>query len=312
MDETDSPDSGLKEMSSENLAFNGGRPTEPIYWPSILRGQVSVSAPEGILAENHFSGIASITGNPFASGFEDAFNQNTILQCSYEERMKIITPIPPQDAISNRLQLKLNKTPKIDPPPEFRNSKSYRDSQISAQSTDSASSQETCPLMKCDSDYHSNTTGSGQSHGNENGSHVVMIHDNMKSSASGFQESDSVNSSSPLLINEVQSVADPALAVNQSFNSFQNKVNDTRQISDLQFLDKYKETSSTLDSLHKLELQLNRMNLDQKSASDYCLRTLNNGVKENGIKKDGSLRIKTIPPPPPPRRTESLSSDNGS
>lgn len=302
IEDTDSPDSGLKDMSSENLALNGGQLSEPIYWPSILRGQVSVSTSEGILTENHFSGIASITGNPFASGFEDAFGQNAILQCSYEERMKIITPIPPQDATSNRLELKLDKTPKIDPPPGFRNSKSYRDSQISAQSTDSASSQDTCSLMKCDSDYHSNTTGSGQSHGNENGRHVVMVH--KKPSASGFQESDSVNSNSPLLVNEIHAETDND-SVNQS--SYQNNGSDSRALSDTQFLDKYKETSSTLDSLHKLELQLNRINLDQKSASDYCLRTTN-----NGIKKDGSLRIKTIPPPPPPRRTESLSSDNGS
>jgi hypothetical protein len=92
--------------------------------------------------------------------------------------MKIITPLPPQDASGNRLELKLSKTPKIDPPPEFRNSKSFRDSQISAQSTDSTSSQETNIMMKSDSDYYSNTTGSAHSHINnnviENGSHSVL------------------------------------------------------------------------------------------------------------------------------------------
>jgi hypothetical protein len=107
-------------------------------------------------------------------------------------------------------------------------------------------------------------------------------------------------------------VANP-LNYNDNQNLYQNTNNNSRQMSDFQFLDKYKQTSSTLDSIQKLELQLNRINLDQKSASDYCLRTLNNGqqVKETGFGNEKSFRVKTIPPPPPPRRTESLTSENG-
>lgn len=319
MEDTDSPDSGHKEMSSENLSLHTNRGVDPMYWPSILRGQVSVSSPDALLTHNHFTGIASITGNPFANGFEDSFNQNTILQCSYEERMKIITPLPPQDARGNRLELKLSKTPKIDPPPEFRNSKSFRDSQISAQSTDSASSQDTNTLMK-DSDYYSNTTGSTHSHVNnnvfENGSHSIARHsppnENSLSKSSVqhemFPDSDFSNASETRPLNGSHS-----LNYNEN-RSYQNTSDNTRLMSDGQFSDKYKQTSSTLDSIQKLELQLNRINLDQKSASDYCLRTSNNGkhAKENSFGKDKSFRVKTIPPPPPPRRTESLSSDNGS
>lgn len=323
LDDTDSPDSGHKEMSSENLTLHTNRGVDPMFWPGILRGQVSVSSPDALLTQNHFAGIASITGNPFANGFDDSFNQNTILQCSYEERMKIITPLPPQDASGNRLELKLSKTPKIDPPPEFRNSKSFRDSQISAQSTDSTSSQETNIMMKSDSDYYSNTTGSAHSHINnnviENGSHSVLhSHPSENLAAkipqelfpdsefSNITESKTLNGPGPT------EVANP-LNYNDNQNLYQNTNNNSRQMSDFQFLDKYKQTSSTLDSIQKLELQLNRINLDQKSASDYCLRTLNNGqqVKETGFGNEKSFRVKTIPPPPPPRRTESLTSENG-
>ncbi|XP_052091450.1 carboxyl-terminal PDZ ligand of neuronal nitric oxide synthase protein-like [Mytilus californianus] len=321
IEDTDSPDSGHKEMSSENLSLHTHQGIDPMYWPGILRGQISVSSPEAMLTQNHFAGIASITGNPFANGFEDSFNQNTILRCSYEERMKIITPLPPQDASGNKLELKLSKTPKIDPPPEFRNSRSFRDSQISAQSTDSASSQDTCPLMKSDSDYYSNTTGSGHSHVNNNDNHVVMLHnmnENLAATSSTaqelFPETGFSNLSDCVTINgpQISATVPSETYGNQTSNVYQNSMCETRQISDTQFLDKYKQTSSTLDSIQKLELQLNRMNLDQKSASDYCLRTLNNGSKESGVTKDGSFRVKTIPPPPPPRRTESLTSDNGS
>ena len=74
--------------------------------------------------------IAAVIGNPFASGFVDNFDEHDFLKGNGQ----IITPCPPQDASGNRLELKLTRTPKIAPPPEFRNSKSYRDSQCSFQS----------------------------------------------------------------------------------------------------------------------------------------------------------------------------------
>ena len=88
--------------------------------------------------------IVTVTGNPFASGFIDNFDEHDFLKGNGQ----IITPCPTQDASGNRLELKLSRTPKIAPPPEFRNSKSYRDSQWSFQSTESASSHDTALFIQ--------------------------------------------------------------------------------------------------------------------------------------------------------------------
>jgi hypothetical protein len=94
---------------------------------------LAAKLPQELFPDSEFSNITeskTLNGpgptdvaNPLNYNDNQNLYQNTILQCSYEERMKIITPLPPQDASGNRLELKLSKTPKIDPPPEFRNSK---------------------------------------------------------------------------------------------------------------------------------------------------------------------------------------------
>ncbi|GAB1600294.1 uncharacterized protein DDB_G0280205-like [Argonauta hians] len=48
-------------------------------------------------------------------------NYNPFTKCSPKKRddIKIITPVPAQDASGNRLELKLNVAPKLDPPPKY-------------------------------------------------------------------------------------------------------------------------------------------------------------------------------------------------
>ena len=136
---TDSPDSGHEEMSTESLALQYQK-SNTSYWQNVMNGElISLSSPAnftpGAICQV-VEDIAAVTGNPLASGFLDHFDEHDF----FKGNEHIITPCPPQDASGNRLELKLTRTPKIAPPPEFRNSKSYRDSQCSFQSTESASS----------------------------------------------------------------------------------------------------------------------------------------------------------------------------
>nr|XP_022321424.1 carboxyl-terminal PDZ ligand of neuronal nitric oxide synthase protein-like [Crassostrea virginica]XP_022321426.1 carboxyl-terminal PDZ ligand of neuronal nitric oxide synthase protein-like [Crassostrea virginica] len=159
--DTDSPDSGHKEMSTESLALQYQK-SNTSYWQNVMNGElISLNSPAnftpGAICQV-VEDIAAVTGNPFASGFVDNFDEHDFLKGNGQ----IITPCPPQDASGNRLELKLTRTPKIAPPPEFRNSKSYRDSQCSFQSTESASSHDTALFIRTpESDYFSsNMTGS--------------------------------------------------------------------------------------------------------------------------------------------------------
>lgn len=159
--DTDSPDSGHKEMSTESLAVQYQN-SNTSYWQNVLNGElISLSSPSSFVPGticHVVEDIAAVTGNPFASGFTETFEDQEFLKANEH----IITPCPPQDACGNRLELKLTRTPKIAPPPEFRNSRSYRDSQYSVQSTESASSQDTALYIRTpESDYFSsNMSGS--------------------------------------------------------------------------------------------------------------------------------------------------------
>ncbi|XP_078323262.1 uncharacterized protein LOC144622466 [Crassostrea virginica] len=128
--DTDSPDSGHKEMSTESLALPYQK-FNTSYWQNVMNGElISLSSPAnftpGAICQV-VEDIAAVTGNPFAIGFVHNFDEHDFPKGNGQ----VITPCPPQDASGNRLELKLTRTPKIAPPPEFRNSKSYRDSQCS-------------------------------------------------------------------------------------------------------------------------------------------------------------------------------------
>ncbi|XP_060077226.1 carboxyl-terminal PDZ ligand of neuronal nitric oxide synthase protein-like [Ylistrum balloti] len=282
--DTDSPDSGHKEMSTENLS----KP-DSAYWQHIMHGQpVSFSSPDGFYGEpvGQFGDLSSVTGNPFANGFNDNV-ESYYPQNSNEEHLKIITPLPHQDASGNKLELKLTKTPKIAPPPEFRNSKSYRDSTISQVSMDSITSQELSLLMKGDSDYFSTVTSSSSSHLNEN-----SLNNNNKSLAgrNGSSDLDNVNSQN-----------------NNSESAF--KGNDLSAdfvtTSDIQYIDN-REVRATATTKHKISPEICDMDPQTNVLPSTDASPQSTLSKEAGHVEEAQIKIKVPPPPPPPRKIDSL------
>ncbi|XP_033760289.1 carboxyl-terminal PDZ ligand of neuronal nitric oxide synthase protein-like [Pecten maximus] len=286
--DTDSPDSGHKEMSTENLS----KP-ESAYWQHVMHGQpMSYSSPDGFYGEpvGQFGDLSSVTGNPFANGFNDNV-ESYYPRNSNEEHLKIITPLPHQDASGNKLELKLTKTPKIAPPPEFRNSKSYRDSTISQVSIDSISSQELNLLMKGDSDYFSTVTSSSSSHVNDN---AINNNNNVKSFAGRNSGTDLDNSVSNSHNNNTES----------AFKGSDMSA-DFVTTSDIQYIDN-REVRATATTKHKIPLEM--CELDQQhnvlpSVDSSPQSTLS---REAGHLEEKHIKIKVPPPPPPPRKIDSL------
>lgn len=289
--DTDSPDSGHKEMSTENLS----KP-DTAYWQHVMHGQpVSYSSPDALYREpiGQFGGdLSSVTGNPFANGF----NEN--VECyfprnSNEEHLKIITPLPQQDTSGNKLELKLTKTPKIAPPPEFRNSKSYRDSTISQVSMDSISSQELNLLMKGDSDYFSTVTSMSSSN-----NHVVNgNYNNSVKSAAGNRGADLDNS----VHHSYNNNPEPALNGNESLSDFV-------PTSDIQYIDN-REVRATATTLHKFPLEMSEVDNHRDSMQSVGTLSQSSYGQDSGLVihlEEAHIKIKVPPPPPPPRKIDSL------
>lgn len=125
-----SPDSGHKEMSSGSLALGSGdlidgwfSTTEKIKAGNFNDLKVLDAVP-GLSTTNAVRPL-TISG-PSANGMtiNNLFSENRSVRESgghQNEQIKIITPIPAQDASGNRLEL--NIAPKLDPPPKInRNS----------------------------------------------------------------------------------------------------------------------------------------------------------------------------------------------
>lgn len=103
--DTESPDSGHKEMSSESLSFS--------------------------MAHSDTNGWSSSPTRHFAprNPFENNFNPTSLAVVARkdgvngESKIQVITPLPPQDASGNRLDLKMSApAPRIDPPPRVQRS----------------------------------------------------------------------------------------------------------------------------------------------------------------------------------------------
>ncbi|XP_021349741.1 rho GTPase-activating protein gacZ-like isoform X2 [Mizuhopecten yessoensis] len=287
--DTDSPDSGHKEMSTENLS----KP-DSAYWQHIIHGQpVSYSSPDGFYGEpvGQFGDLSSVTGNPFANGYNDNV-ESYFPRNSNEEHLKIITPLPNQDASGNKLELKLTKTPKIAPPPEFRNSKSYRDSTISQVSMDSITSQEMNLLIKGDSDYFSTVTSSSSSHLNDNS---VNNNNNVKCFAgrnSGAEMDNSVN-------NSRNNHTETAFKGNEMSADFVTT-------SDIQYIDN-REVRATATTKHKIPLEIcdtDQYNHARRQSVDSSPQSTFN--REVAHPEEANIKIKVPPPPPPPRKIDSL------
>lgn len=146
--DTESPDSGHKEMSSDSLSYNlthldNYTPIKKEGWYSPKRRIPSTN------------GMASTNSNPFSTSptvtsHNLDLNQN---KNYFHDKVKIITPVPLQDASGNRLELKTVMTPKIEPPPKYK--RSPRTSPKVIHYSDS-NANDHVP----DSDYYSSFTGS--------------------------------------------------------------------------------------------------------------------------------------------------------
>jgi hypothetical protein len=190
--DTDSPDSGHREMSSESLSLNLTSQSD-VYWPGSfssyqgqgqgLYGYDGVSGQEGCAVHPHGHGHMTVLNNALvgsnfhANGHNEAQHpplKYTSIRPVWDEEGSL------QDASGNPLELKLNSSiPKIDPPPQFRNSRaSQRDSQCSEGSNHSNSgmmlssaalaNKELAANMQrsSDSDYYSTSTYNASSSSN--------------------------------------------------------------------------------------------------------------------------------------------------
>lgn len=194
--DTDSPDSGHKEMSSDSLSCNLAQ-NENLSWHSTtvnngsglsqVSGQVLSSAECSLngfhtpqaqgrgLHSSQFGTPASLPSssyNPFSYSDQSASsinnnsaNYNTPLnaQGGKEDKVKIITPLPPQDASGNRIDLNVhNRTPKIEPPPKIKRSVRPVHMNLSS-SSEKTGVHDANANIASDSDYYSTYAGSTMS-----------------------------------------------------------------------------------------------------------------------------------------------------
>ncbi|XP_048777066.2 carboxyl-terminal PDZ ligand of neuronal nitric oxide synthase protein-like isoform X2 [Ostrea edulis] len=308
--ETDSPDSGHKEMSSESLSLQFQKSNTP-YWHNILNGElISLSAPTdfGTICQV-VEDISAVTGNPFASGFDENFDGQEYLKDSEH----IITPCPLQDASGNRLELKLTRAPKIAPPPEFRNSKSYRDSQYSVQSTESASSQDTTLFVKTpDSDYSSiNTSGSMISHSNSTSGNVLNLpiassqcemdlkKDSDNSPSNSLSSSSHSSSSTRSELSQIQKQT----KTNERPTGWPSPKSSKQGFDSFPFLDfktiEQREVSASPSSI--------KQSAKKSPVTDHQnIEKIEEIPRRKQIQGYRDLVIKPAPPPPPPRTVDRL------
>lgn len=327
--ETDSPDSGHKEMTSDGLSLSLVK-ADGMYWQQLAPNQgVAYSSPENYIVDPAAQ-FADVTGNPFANGFNDGFG-DFYAHGATEDELKIITPMPPQDASGNRLELKLSKTPKIAPPPEFRNSKSYRDSQISQQSTDSTSSQDMNLFLKGDSDYFSTTTSVSSSQTNDkgvsphgtNGNGTLL---NNLPNTSAHSPMNSVNGHSPMSTMDMGSqiiCQTGSVKMSSSMASSMTSADFDNGMNEAQGHDNKCSTLNTalVKSTLRLELKkegspiVDRDQEQNKLSTPGCDASPRSGLRDDYVTEtchiqEVQMKIKAPPPPPPPRKLDSLPFEN--
>lgn len=160
--DTDSPDSGHKEMSSDSLSCNLTNSSDSKCWQydSFCRhsqpgnnysntntGPVNTTSARAHESHqnqnvsnqhktfnhnnnninnninnnnNNMNNINNYNNNN--NNNNNPFSKNSLVSPKRRDDIKIITPVPAQDASGNRLELKLGIAPKIDPPPKYTRS----------------------------------------------------------------------------------------------------------------------------------------------------------------------------------------------
>lgn len=310
--DTDSPDSGHKEMSTESLAVQYQN-SNTSYWQNVLNGElISLSSPSSFAPGticHVVEDIAAVTGNPFASGFTETFEDQEFLK----DNEHIITPCPPQDACGNRLELKLTRTPKIAPPPEFRNSKSYRDSQYSVQSTESASSQDTTLYIRTpESDYFSSNMSGSMISQNSTSGNVLNL-----PSASSQCDMDSKKDSDVSPSNSLGSSSHSSSSTRSELSQIQRqtKASDRPRAWPSPRLPQKQEPEgvpfSDFKTIEQREVSISPNNNKpgpKKSpiSENQSVKKLEELPRKRQLQGYKDLVIKPAPPPPPPRTVDRL------
>ena len=309
-------------MSNESLSHHIHH-NDASYWQNILKGlPVTISSPDAFRPDQggHFDDMSSVTGNPFANGFEDNFDSCV----SHNDHVTIITPIPPQDASGNRLELKLKRAPKIDPPPEFRNSRSYRDSQYSVQSSDSVSSQDMNLIV--------GGFGDGGEFFTNNTNSSAFVAQHQKSGNNASQTQDHIPSSEQQLNTTAAENERP----NQDSDTFEHRAmgsSNTKDSSESQQkvspnagkISDITDKGSTSRTGQSHIPRSNSFQAPKKSFAGMPTHGTKKSATLNGRGRPGqdshfqtqlglfaetsSVNIKPAPPPPPPRTIDRLSSD---
>lgn len=310
--DTDSPDSGHKEMSTESLAVQYQN-SNTSYWQNVLNGElISLSSPSSFAPGticHVVEDIAAVTGNPFASGFTETFEDQEFLK----DNEHIITPCPPQDACGNRLELKLTRTPKIAPPPEFRNSKSYRDSQYSVQSTESASSQDTTLYIRTpESDYFSSNMSGSMISQNSTSGNVLNL-----PSASSQCDMDSKKDSDVSPSNSLGSSSHSSSSTRSELSQIQRqtKASDRPRAWPSPRSPQKQEPEgvpfSDFKTIEQREVSISPNNSKpgpKKSpiSENQSVKKLEELPRKRQLQGYRDLVIKPAPPPPPPRTVDRL------
>lgn len=310
--DTDSPDSGHKEMSTESLAVQYQN-SNTSYWQNVLNGElISLSSPSSFAPGticHVVEDIAAVTGNPFASGFTETFEDQEFLK----DNEHIITPCPPQDACGNRLELKLTRTPKIAPPPEFRNSKSYRDSQYSVQSTESASSQDTTLYIRTpESDYFSSNMSGSMISQNSTSGNVLNL-----PSASSQRDMDSKKDSDVSPSNSLGSSSHSSSSTRSELSQIQRqtKASDRPRAWPSPRSPQKQEPKgvpfSDFKTIEQREVSISPNNNKpgpKKSpvSENQSVKKLEELPRKRQLQGYRDLVIKPAPPPPPPRTVDRL------
>lgn len=310
--DTDSPDSGHKEMSTESLAVQYQN-SNTSYWQNVLNGElISLSSPSSFAPGticHVVEDIAAVTGNPFASGFTETFEDQEFLK----DNEHIITPCPPQDACGNRLELKLTRTPKIAPPPEFRNSKSYRDSQYSVQSTESASSQDTTLYIRTpESDYFSSNMSGSMISQNSTSGNVLNL-----PSASGQCDMDSKKDSDVSPSNSLGSSSHSSSSTRSELSQIQRqtKASDRPRAWPSPKSPQKQEPEgvpfSDFKTIEQREVSIspssNKPGPKKSPVSEnQSVKKLEELPRKRQLQGYRDLVIKPAPPPPPPRTVDRL------
>lgn len=156
--DTDSPDSGHREMSSDSLALTLPQGDFP-FWAMTKDEHLKYSFGFGTpvkIQQTSYEMTAVVNSNPFANSKENICDQDVVDFSGFEGSRR--------DHSCRGDGNKDEVAPKLRPPPEFRNYNSLRNSQISEDSSNSSNSDTDSVkdgiVNFTDSDYYSHTGSS--------------------------------------------------------------------------------------------------------------------------------------------------------